>query len=76
MANKNFTLPIKGISEGFEVFQSPPATSGDMNNVRPQDVLEKRIRIGQRPGFEKLYTQQVEGAATPILAITSVTVVS
>jgi len=35
-------LPIKGISKGGAVEQSPALTSGHMNNVRARDVLENQ----------------------------------
>jgi len=34
-----------------------------MNNVRPVDVSEKRIRIGQRPGLDKWGVGTQVGAA-------------
>jgi hypothetical protein len=70
-----FMLPIKGISEGFPVDKSPPLTTGYANNIRAVDVLEKRVRIGQRPGQDKVYTQQIGGAALPVVAICSVTII-
>lgn len=45
--------PIKGISKGLPVDKEEVTTSGYMSNVRPTDVLEKRIRLGQRPGLDK-----------------------
>lgn len=69
-------LPIKGVSYGFPIDKSPPLTSGYMNNVRAIDVLEKRVRIGQRPGLDKVYaSNQIGGAAKPIVAIIVVTTV-
>lgn len=62
MSTKEFILPIKGYSAGLAVHQQPSATSGYMNNVRPRDVLEMKLRIGQRPGLKKEYAQQVGGA--------------
>jgi len=70
-----FMLPIKGESQGFGVDKAPPLTSGYLNNVRPVDVLEKRVRLGQRPGLKKLYSQQIGGDAKPVVAICSITVV-
>lgn len=43
-----------------------------MNNVRPRDVLENRIRMGQRPGLAKFSTDQVGGSDEPVVFITSV----
>lgn len=73
MANKTFPLPIKGFSEGLDVKDSPPNTSGYMNNVIVVDVLERRLRLGQRPGVDKKYTQQIAGVSGPIVALCSVT---
>jgi hypothetical protein len=70
-----FLLPIKGVSYGFPIDKSPPATSNYMNNIRAIDVLEKRVRIGQRPGQDKAYSQQVGGAASPVVAIIQITTV-
>lgn len=71
-----FQLPLKGVSYGFPVDKSPPLTSSHQNNVRAIDVLEKKVRIGQRPGQDKVYPdQQIGGAASPVVAIIQVTVV-
>lgn len=71
-----FQLPVKGISYGFPVDKSPPLTSGFANNFRAIGVLEKRVRICQRPGQSKVYPdQQIGGAASPVVAIIQVTVV-
>ena len=75
MANKIFNLPIKGFSEGLPVDKENPSTSGYMNNVRPVDVLDKKIRLGQRPGLDKVYTQQIGGVAAPIVLISQITTV-
>lgn len=61
--------PIKGTSKGVSVDKEPPNTSGYMNNVRPEDVLEKRIRLGKRPGLDKWSDTQVGGAEFPIVAM-------
>jgi hypothetical protein len=68
-------LPLGGFSEGFQPDKQPTATSGYMNNCRPRDVLEKKIRIGQRPGLAKAYSQQIGGAASPIVWLGSITIV-
>ena len=73
MATLQFQLPIKGKSEGFPLDKSPALTSGHLNNVRPTDVLEKRLRIGQRPGLTKVYTQQISGDNS-IVELTQVTI--
>jgi len=70
-----FQLPIKGKSEGLPVDKEQELTSGHMNNVRPRDVLDNRIRIGQRPGLDKAYSQQIGGAATSVVAMCVITTV-
>lgn len=73
--NITFNLPIRGYSEGSNVLDSPADTSGDMLNVRPIDSLSKRLRLGQRPGLEKAYDEQIASAAGPVIVLGSVTVV-
>ncbi|MBW1931471.1 MAG: hypothetical protein JRI56_00290 [Deltaproteobacteria bacterium] len=53
MAKVVFNLPIKGIHKGGVVENTPALNSGHMSNVRARDVLENKIRIGQRPGLDK-----------------------
>jgi len=45
--------PIKGLFRGTLLGHAPELTSESMNNVRPRDSLEKRLRVGQRPGLDK-----------------------
>ena len=68
-------FPLQGIDKGRTTSEQPIATSPDLNNVRPYDTLGNRARGGQRPGLDKLYSQQIGGATFPIVAICSVTVV-
>lgn len=74
MANREFPIPIRGVSEALPVDGAAPLTSGYMNNVRATDVLEERIRIGQRPGLDKVFDQQVGGASSPIVLITTISI--
>jgi len=67
--------PIKGVSESLDPSKQVPLTSGYMNNVRATDVLEKQIRIGQRPGLDKVFDEQIGGGTHPIIAICVVTTV-
>ncbi len=65
--------PIKGLFRGTLVGHAPELTSESMNNVRPVDTLEKRIRIGQRPGLDKWGNgTQVGAAEQPVVAMTFV----
>lgn len=72
MQTINLTLPIKGIFKGTIPGREPAGTSAYMNNVRPVDVNENRIRIGQRPGLDKWSTTRVGADNQPIVAICSV----
>jgi len=65
-----FPLPIKGVAYGLPVDKASPATSGYMNNCRPVDTLEKRLRIGQRPGLDKWGNgDQIGSAEQPVVAM-------
>lgn len=77
MPSVNFNLPIQGIHKGGAVAQSPLVTSGYMNNVRVRDVLENKVRVGQRPGLDKWGDGDLIGAidSSPIVAFCSVSTV-
>jgi len=70
------TPPIKGISKGLPVDKEQPTTSGYMNNVRPVDVLEKQLRLGQRPGLDKWSDTQIGDAEQPVVAMCVVAAVA
>jgi len=77
MAHIAFNLPIRGLHKGGAVEQSPAMTSGHMNNVRARDVLENKVRIGQRPGLDKWGDgDQVGAAEQPVVCIVSVSSVA
>jgi hypothetical protein len=62
--------PIRGIHKGSIVGHSPELTTQSMNNVRPRDSYEKRVRIGQRPGLDKWGKGTLVGGSTqPVVAI-------
>lgn len=73
---QELTPPIKGISKGLPVDKEVPTTSGYMNNVRPVDVLERRLRIGQRPALDKWSTDQIGSAEQPVVAMTIVSAIA
>ena len=68
--------PIKGVSKGLPVDKELPTTSGYMNNVRPIDTLERRLRLGQRPGLDKWSTDQIGAAEQPVVAMTIVAAIA
>lgn len=77
MATIQVNLPVKGIFKGVPVGKESESTSGDMNNVRPVDVNEDRIRLGQRPGIDKWSTTDLsEGFGSPVVAICEVSQVT
>jgi hypothetical protein len=65
-------FPFAGLHEGLASEKQPPATSPQLQNVRPHDVTEGRARGGQRPALVKAYTTQV-GGAYPVLTINAIT---
>jgi len=68
--------PIQGISKGVPVDKESPATSGYMNNVRPVDALERRIRLGQRPGLDKWSATQIGAAEQPVICMVIVAAIA
>ncbi len=75
MANFKLKSPIRGINKSRLPDEQPEMTSPDMNNIRVFDTLDDRIRVGQRPGAAKRYSQQVATIPGPIVAMCEVTVV-
>jgi len=69
-----FRFPIEGKDENWSFANQPPLTSPDMNNVRPFDVLGKRMRGGQRPGLDKLFAQQIGGTSAQIDCLLQITI--
>jgi hypothetical protein len=69
-------LPLGGYSEGMSPDKQQPMTTAYCSNIRARDTLERKIRIGQRPGLKKAYSVQIGGAASPIVALLSITRIS
>ncbi|NIT61565.1 MAG: hypothetical protein GWN67_20495 [Phycisphaerae bacterium] len=67
------TFPTKGLNVGAPASKQPQGTSRDLSNVRL--FYNGKATGGQRPGLKKRFSQQVGGAAKPIVAMCSVTVV-
>jgi len=51
-----FNPPLLGINNAVNPDKQPSLTTDYMDNVWPIDVLEKRIRLGQRPGVDKAFS--------------------
>lgn len=64
-------FPVLGLHEGLPAAEQPVRTSFSLQNVRPYDVSDERVRGGQRPGTKLAYTTQVVGEH-PIIAMTSI----
>ena len=73
MALQEWPLPIRGLSKSTIPDNETPGTSAYMRNVRPYDVLEKRLRLGQRPGLKKWCSTQVGDQEQPVVAMCIVT---
>ncbi len=72
MPLQEIPLPILGVSEALPLDKEKPVNSSHLNNIRPFDTLERRIRLGQRPGQDKKYTLQL-GSGSPVVAIIALT---
>lgn len=76
MANHAFNIPIKGYSEILPPDKQPALTTGYMNNMFPRGALERKIRLVQRPGLDKVFTQQVGGTpSAPTVFMFTITTV-
>jgi hypothetical protein len=76
MNAQSIPLPFKGVNKGIAVAVVPMEYSSHMNNIRPSDVLEKRLRLGKRPGLKKWgEPTQIGGADQPVVAMCSVSTV-
>lgn len=77
MAKVEITFPLKGKNTNFAASTQPPLTSPDLNNVRPNDVSEKRARGGQRPGLDLRYGERISTNGTkPCILIFQITTVA
>ena len=65
-------FPAGGLQEGLPAQDQEVGTSFSLQNVRPFDVQDERIRGGKRPGLVKAYDTQVVGSH-PIISISSIT---
>jgi len=64
-------FPYEGLHEGVAAQDQPLNSSFALQNVRPFDVGEDRVRGGQRPGTVKAYDTQIVGS-NPVINITSI----
>ena len=54
-------FPAGGLHSGVPVEEQPVRTSFSIQNCRPFDVTDERVRGGQRPGTALAYTTRVVG---------------
>ena len=77
MAHREILPPLRGQNKAAPLSAVQAGTSEYLNNVRPIDALEQRMRIGQRPGLAKWGAGTLVGAAEqPVVAMCSVTTVT
>lgn len=70
---QTLSIPRRGINRGMAVVETPSEYSSEMNNVRTRDVLEGKLRLGQRPGLQKWGSGTLIGGTNlPIVAMCSV----
>ena len=63
-------FPYEGVDKGRALTEQLELTVSHMNNVRPRDVLENRMRGGQRPALDKWGAgTQIGAAEQPVVAI-------
>ena len=68
-----YVPPINGLSNILPVPDSNPTTTKYINNVRPMDSLEKRLRLGQRPGLDKWGAgTQIGSSVQPVVSFCTV----
>ena len=66
----NLRFPYEGIDKGRALAEQPELTAPHMSNMRPRDVLDNRMRGGQRPGLDKWGAgTQIGAAEQPVVAI-------
>ena len=65
-------FPVLGLHEGLPAAEQPIQTSFSLQNVRPYDVSDERVRGGQRPGTKLAYSTQIAGDF-PVIAMVQIT---
>ncbi len=71
-----FPFPRLGLNKNWAKSKQPQETSPDLQNVRPYDVQDNRVRGGQRPGLVKVMEYEGDAPDRPILALTQITTTS
>lgn len=73
---RRFYPPMQGQSNFAGSTDTGLLFSEVMNNVRPIDVQDKKLRMGQRPGLDKWGNGvQIGGVDAPVVAICSVSTI-
>lgn len=69
-------LPIKGIFKGFNPDVTSSEYSQKMNNMRPVDQYNNKIRLSQRPGLDKWGNgDQIGGTNVPVVEMAVISAV-
>ena len=65
-------FPLLGLVDGSPSSAQPMQTSPSLQNSRPYDISDEKIRGGQRAGTALAYTTRIVGDY-PVIAMTQVT---
>lgn len=60
--------PLGGLDRQLAFQNQKPYTTPDCLNMRPRDVLQRRARLGSRPGLSKAFLQQLSGTSVDLIA--------
>jgi hypothetical protein len=72
MSELSIPLPFRGINYNQAASKQPLETSSHLTNVRPYDTIDKRVRLGQRPGLVRKYATNLGGRVVAICTVTTV----
>jgi hypothetical protein len=72
MSELSIPLPYKGINYNQAASAQPLMTSAHLTNVRPYDTLDKRVRMGQRPGLTRKYATNLGAKIVALCTVTTV----
>ena len=72
MSELSIPMPYRGVNYNRAASQQPLETSSHMNNVRPYDTIDKRVRLGQRPGLVRKYATNLGGRIVALCSVTTV----
>lgn len=62
--------PLGGLDKSLAAQKQRPFTTRHAPNMRPAGSLEKRLRLGPRPGLVKSFSRRISGSSNPIRMLT------